>query len=132
MDLGMDFMESMLICYAIPRLYELDPTEARTQARLWACGHGDVSTPTFGSHQFLTGQLTLSQPGGGGDYAHHSTKSPSGFSDLAMALKMVNGRCQTQGFIEIMKLLLNSLKRLDFIKPCAFERLLQMDMPYLL
>ena len=29
MDLGMDFMESMLICYAIPRFYELDPTEIR-------------------------------------------------------------------------------------------------------
>jgi len=29
------------------------------QARLWLCGCGDVSTPSFGTH------LTLSQPGGG-------------------------------------------------------------------
>ena len=35
--------------------------------------------------QFLTDQLTLSQPGGA-DYAHHSTTSPPGFSDLATGL----------------------------------------------
>ena len=35
--------------------------------------------------QYLTDQLTLSQPGGA-DYAHHSTTSPPGFSDLAAGL----------------------------------------------
>ena len=35
--------------------------------------------------QFLAEQLTLSQPGGA-DYAHHSTTSPPGFSDLATSL----------------------------------------------
>ena len=35
--------------------------------------------------QFLTDQLTLSQPGGA-DYAHHSTISPPVFSDLATGL----------------------------------------------
>ena len=33
----------------------------------------------------LAKQLTLSQPGGT-DYAHHSTMSPPGFSDLATGL----------------------------------------------
>ena len=37
--------------------------------------------------QYLTDQLTLSQPGGGADYAHHSTISPPGFSDLATGLR---------------------------------------------
>ena len=37
------------------------------------------------SGEFLTDQLTLSQPGGA-DYAHHSTTSPPGFSDLATGL----------------------------------------------
>ena len=37
--------------------------------------------------QFLTDQLTLSQPGGA-DYAHHSTTSPPGFSDLATGLEV--------------------------------------------
>ena len=37
--------------------------------------------------QFLTDQLTLSQPGGGADYAHHSTISPPGISDLATGLQ---------------------------------------------
>ena len=35
--------------------------------------------------QFLTDQLTLSQPGGA-DYAHHSTTRPPKFSDLATGL----------------------------------------------
>ena len=35
--------------------------------------------------QFLAKQLTLSQPGGT-NYAHHSTMSPSRFSDLATGL----------------------------------------------
>ena len=35
--------------------------------------------------QYLTDQLTLSQPGGA-DYARHSTNSPPGFSDLATGL----------------------------------------------
>ena len=37
------------------------------------------------SPQFLAEQVTLSQPGGA-DYAHHSTTSPPGVSDLATAL----------------------------------------------
>ena len=39
-----------------------------------------------GAVQFLEEQLTLSQTGGA-DYAHHSTTSPPGFSDLATALQ---------------------------------------------
>ena len=34
-----------------------------TQARLWACGRGDVSTPSFGSHL-----NPISTRGGGADY----------------------------------------------------------------
>ena len=41
-----------------------------------------------GCRQGLTDQLTLSQPGGA-DYAHHSTTSPPGFSDLATALHCI-------------------------------------------
>ena len=48
-----------------------------------ACGHVDVGTCP---HQVLAATLTLSQPGGA-DYAHHSTTSPPGFSDLATALQ---------------------------------------------
>ena len=41
-----------------------------------------------GAFQFFTKQLTLSQPGGGADYAHHSKYEPPppGFSDLVTAL----------------------------------------------
>ena len=40
-----------------------------------------------GAFQFFAKQLTLSQPGGGADYAHHSKyEPPLGFSDLATAL----------------------------------------------
>ena len=39
----------------------------------------------------LSNQLTLSQPGWA-DYAHHSTKCPPGFSDLATALAANHGR----------------------------------------
>ena len=39
--------------------------------------------------QFLTDQLTLSQPGGT-DYAHHSNTSPPRFSDLATGLLTYN------------------------------------------
>ena len=42
--------------------------------------------------QILADQLTLSQPGGT-DYAHHSTTSPPGFSDLPTAL---SSRCNLQ------------------------------------
>ena len=41
-----------------------------------------------GLSQFLAKQLTLSQPGGT-DYAHHSTMSPPGFSDLATGLDLI-------------------------------------------
>ena len=37
---------------------------------------------------FLVDQLILSQPGGGADYARHSTTSPLGFSDIATALQL--------------------------------------------
>ena len=36
--------------------------------------------------QILADQLTLSQPGGGADYAHHSTTCPPGFLTLAASL----------------------------------------------
>ena len=51
------------------------------QARRKLGGWGAVAP------QFLAKQLTLSQPGGGADYAHHSNPSRPGFSDLATALK---------------------------------------------
>ena len=50
--------------------------------------------------QFLTDQLTLSQPGGA-DYAHHSTTSPPGFSDLATALVL---QYQDENIYEKLKL----------------------------
>ena len=39
--------------------------------------------------QILANQLTLSQPGGGADYAHHSTTSPPGFLTLAASLNYI-------------------------------------------
>ena len=45
----------------------------------------DPETKSKKLQKFLTDQLTLSQLGGA-DYAHHSTTSPPGFSDLATGL----------------------------------------------
>ena len=39
--------------------------------------------------QISPDQLTLSQPGGA-DYAHHITTGTPGFSDLSMALKLMD------------------------------------------
>ena len=48
---------------------------------------GEWIKETQACRQFLAKQLTLSQPGGT-DYAHHSTMSPPGLSDLATGLTL--------------------------------------------
>jgi len=54
------------------------------QARLLACGRGDVSTPSFGSP--LTPISTMG--GGGGDYAYPILMSPPSFESHRRACSM--------------------------------------------
>ena len=56
-------------------LYDSDDDSPIIRRPVARGGLGGLQPP-----QFLTDQLTLSQPGGA-DYAHHSTTSPPGFSD---------------------------------------------------
>ena len=54
-----------------------------TQARLWACGFGDVSTLSFGSH--LNPILTR---GGGANYAHRILVSTPSFESHRRACQL--------------------------------------------
>ena len=73
-SIGLDATPTVLI--------HICPPVMKQQARRKR-GAGGAVAP-----QFLAEQLTLS-PLGGADYAHHSTTSPPGFSDLATALNLI-------------------------------------------
>ena len=68
------------------------------QAHLWACGRGDLSTPSF------VATLTLSQPGGGGaDFSHPILVSTPNFESHRHASnkkwqKVINLSCFTMNF----------------------------------
>jgi hypothetical protein len=66
----------------------------------------------------LADQLTLSQPGGGADYAHHISTGTPGFSDLPTALKRGFNPRHLQLFVGVLLMCCyyssDSFKNLEF------------------